>query len=53
MLVGQELNTTKSRTLTTDVDGFPVTFSARQAFRFTTEGTAVSTNNFYATTATW
>lgn len=49
ILVGQELNTSKSRTLTADIDGFPVTFSARQAFRFTTEGTAVSTNNFYAT----
>lgn len=49
ILVGEELSVGRSRTLSTDIDGFPVTFDARQAFRFTTEGTAVSTNNFYAT----
>lgn len=49
ILVGQELSIANSRTLTTDIDGFPTTFTSREAFRFTTEGTAVSTNNFYAT----
>ena len=49
ILLGEELSVGRSRTLTTDIDGFPTTFTARQAFRFTTEGTAVSTENFYAT----
>lgn len=49
ILIGQELSIARSRSLSADIDGFPVSFTSRQAFRFTTEGTAVSTNNFYAT----
>lgn len=47
VMIGQELSITNQRSLATNIDGFPVTFTSRQAFRFTTQGTAVSTDNFY------
>lgn len=47
LMLGQELVTSERRLLTTNVDGFPESFDARKAFKLTTQGTAISTNNFY------
>lgn len=47
ILLGQELVSSERRLLTTNIDGFPESFDARQAFKLTTQGTAISTDNYY------
>ncbi len=49
LMIGEEMSIVNSRELTNVIDGFPVTFSSDDAFKFTTQGTAVSTDDYYST----
>lgn len=49
ILLGEEMSIANQRLLTSKIDGFPTTFDSSNAFKFTTEGTAVSTRNYYYT----
>ncbi len=46
-LVGQEINVYNQRRFISDVDGFPEDFTARESFKFTSQGSSVLTNNYY------
>lgn len=46
-LLGEETLITKSNVHTREVQGMPSFFSPEEAFKFTTQGTAISINNFY------
>lgn len=47
ILLGEETLTTKAKKLTTEVQGIPAVFSAEQAFQLTTQGTAISIDNYF------
>ena len=47
LMAGQEYISTQSQQLTTSVDGFPKFFNSNQAFKLTTQGTALSTDNSF------
>ena len=48
ILLGEEMTITKSNTLTSMVDGFPVFYDAEMAWNFMASGTPSSVNNYYS-----
>jgi TonB-linked SusC/RagA family outer membrane protein len=49
LLLGEETLAADSRMLTSSVDGLPESFDAEKSFKFSSQGTPVAFNNFYAT----
>lgn len=49
LLLGQEMIMENEKILTLNVDGLPESFDAEKAFKFTSQGTPVGTDNFHAT----
>lgn len=49
ILLGEEMDIVMSERFSTRVDGFPLSFTSDEVFKFVTEGTPVSASNFYAT----
>ena len=47
VLLGQEFILTKSNTLSSTIEGFPVFFDSQKAWNFMASGTPVASNNFY------
>ncbi|MDD4968164.1 MAG: TonB-dependent receptor [Paludibacter sp.] len=47
VMAGQEYILNQSQELTNSIDGFPVFFNSDQAFKLTTQGTAISTDNSF------
>ena len=47
VLLGQEYILTKSNTLSSTIEGFPVFFDSQKAWNFMASGTPVASNNFY------
>ena len=47
VLLGQEYIITKSNTLSSTIEGFPVFFDSQMAWNFMASGTPVASNNFY------
>jgi len=47
VMAGQEYIVIRSQELTTSIDGFPTFFNSNQAFKLTTQGTALSTDNTF------
>lgn len=48
VMAGQEYIIKRSQDLTTTVDGFPTFFNSNQAFKLTTQGTPISTDNNFS-----
>ena len=48
LLLGEEMTITKSNTLTSMVDGFPVFYDSEMAWNFLASGTPSSVNNYYS-----
>ena len=48
LLLGQEMIQTQTNELTSVIHGFPTLFTADQAFKLTTQGSANSTDNYYS-----
>ena len=48
VLLGEEMTITKSNTLTSMVDGFPVFYDSEMAWNFMASGTPSSVNNYYS-----
>lgn len=47
MMLGHEYVITTSKTLTDEVHGFPASFTASDAWKYTSQGNAASINNYY------
>ena len=49
VMLGEEMISTKGKYLRTEVQNFPVDFNSQMAWKFSTQGTAISTDNYYNT----